>query len=281
MINILNPHVLLVEDDSQLRETTKMVLESGGFHVVEASTVQAALELLPQQKFDALITDLHMPSAGDGLTVVSAMRHFNPKAVSLIVSGFPEMNKAAAAILAQADGILVKPCAPRNLIDALWDRLKNVPVDRPVYATVATILDEGTQGTIADWLARVDSNSHILTVKLEDKDRSSHLPRLFKDLVARLHFPLPLGTHAFASPAAVAHGVQRQQQGYTASMMVEESRMLQVSIFQTLQNNLFRINFSRVLESVMVIADEVDSQLAQAMSSYILQSKMDGLPKTS
>ena len=278
MISTLSPHVLLVEDEDVLRKTTKLILESGGFHVVEVSSVQAALELLPIQRFDALLTDLHMPSAGDGLTVASAMRHFNPDAVTLIFTGFPEMEKATEAILAQADGILVKPCGARNLIDTLWDRLNKGRVELPISTSVATILDEGTPATIADWLVRVADNLHILIVKLTDEDRSSHLPQLFKDLVARLRSPLPIGTRAFASPAAVAHGHIRREQGYTASMMVEESRMLQVSIFQTLQNNLFRVNFSKVLESVMVIADEVDSQLAQAMTSYVQQSQVDGQP---
>lgn len=44
--------------------------------------------------------------------------------------------------------------------------------------------------------------------------------------------------------------------------------MLQVSIFQTLQNNLNTVDFSRLLVDVMTIADEVDWQLAQAMRSY-------------
>jgi hypothetical protein len=51
-------------------------------------------------------------------------------------------------------------------------------------------------------------------------------------------------------------------------MVVEESRILQVSIFTTIQNNLRRIDFSRVLLDVITIADEVDSQLKQAMLSY-------------
>jgi hypothetical protein len=67
-------------------------------------------------------------------------------------------------------------------------------------------------------------------------------------------------------------GVTRRKQGYTAAMLVEESRMLQVSIFQTLQNNLASIDFSVLLIGVMTIADEVDSQLGQAMESYLVQS---------
>jgi hypothetical protein len=50
---------------------------------------------------------------------------------------------------------------------------------------------------------------------------------------------------------------------------VEESRILQVSIFNTLQNNLDRVDFSKVLLDVITIADEVDSQLKQAVLSYV------------
>jgi hypothetical protein len=54
--------------------------------------------------------------------------------------------------------------------------------------------------------------------------------------------------------------------------------MLQVCIFDTLQNNLANIDFSVVLIGVMTIADEVDSQLSQAMDSYIAESVTEALP---
>jgi hypothetical protein len=69
--------------------------------------------------------------------------------------------------------------------------------------------------------------------------------------------------------AARDHGALRLQQGYTATMVVEESRILQVSIFSTLQRNLCGVDFNRLLLDVVTIADEVDSQLKQAMSSYV------------
>jgi hypothetical protein len=50
---------------------------------------------------------------------------------------------------------------------------------------------------------------------------------------------------------------------------VEESRILQVSIFNTLQNNLGSVDFGTVLLDVMTIADEVDSQLKQAMLGFM------------
>jgi DNA-binding response OmpR family regulator len=271
--------VLLVDDDELIRSSLTLVLEVGGFEVVTAANVYDALKIIGSQDFDVLLSDLHMPGAGDGLTVVSAMRHSNPKAVTIIFSGYPEMKEAAAAILLQADEILVKPMAPKVLIEAIRERLRQGSATRARAAeNVATILEQNTQSTIDEWLLRVELEPHIINIPLAAAERCAHLPSLFRDLVFRLRNPLPLGTHALVSPAAAVHGVLRREQGYSAAMMVEESRMLQVSIFQTLQNNLARVDFSLLLVGVMAIADEVDSQLAQAMASYISEAKQDLLP---
>jgi hypothetical protein len=56
--------------------------------------------------------------------------------------------------------------------------------------------------------------------------------------------------------------------GYTPAMLVHESRILQVTIFGTLQSNLNSLDFSLLLPDVMAIADEVDAQLTQSMDSY-------------
>ncbi|MBB5057451.1 DNA-binding response OmpR family regulator [Granulicella aggregans] len=280
MVETAAPRVLVVDDDDNLREVMTLILEQGGFQVKSAWDVNSALGLIGCQTFDVLISDLHMPSAGDGLTVVGAMRHSNPKAVTIIFSAYPEMKEAAAAILAQTDDIIVKPEAIGDLVRLIREKLEKGKTAPRVLASVATILEESSQTTIENWLSRVLRDDLVITVRLEDSLRTAHLPQLIRDLVFRLRNPQPLGSRALISSAAAEHGVARRVQGYTAAMMVEESRMLQVSIFQTLQNNLNRVNFSLVLVGVMEIADEVDSQLAQAMTSYVAQSKVDALPIT-
>jgi hypothetical protein len=85
----------------------------------------------------------------------------------------------------------------------------------------------------------------------------------------------PLGSKELLSASATRHGTARRRQGYTAEMMVEESRILQVTIFHTLQKNLGTIDFSVLLLGVMTIADEVDSQLGQSMKSYVAEAAFD------
>jgi CheY-like chemotaxis protein len=72
--------ILLVDDDEAVRYSLCEILEADGFVVSTAANVSEALKYINSTVFDALLTDLHMPGAGDGLTVVSAMRHSNPNA---------------------------------------------------------------------------------------------------------------------------------------------------------------------------------------------------------
>ena len=273
------PRILLVDDDEAVLDTLSQVLSASGFQVSSAASVNQALALIGSQTFDALLSDLHMPQPGDGLTVVSAMRHASPKAVTILCSAFPEMQQATTAILHQADEILVKPLRPDNLIETIRERLKlGVNAAPAPVESVADILERSTQSTIEEWLQLVRDEPEVISAPLDDAARCAHLPQLFRELVYRLRTPVKLGTRAPASPAAVGHGLLRRKQGYSAAMLVEESRMLQVSIFQTLQDNLKRIDFSVLLVGVMAIADEVDSQLAQQMVSYISEANSDVEP---
>jgi DNA-binding response OmpR family regulator len=275
-LSIIKSRILLVDDNEPLRRMLAMALEQNGFEVVMASNVNDALKLIGAETFDVLLSDLQMPNAGDGLTVVSAMHHSNPKAVTLILSGYPEMKAAAAAILLQTDEVLTKPISPKALAEIIRGRLRlEINEARPIES-VATILARETQSTIDAWLARVDQETEVLSIPMEHAERSAYLPQLFQDLVTRLQKPRPLGTRALVSPSASKHGILRRDQGYTPAMMVEESRMLQVSIFHTLERNLKSVDFNLLLGDVMAIADEVDSQLAQQMASYISESTKDG-----
>jgi len=91
--------VLLVDDDNAVREMMTATLEHKGFEVVAAANVSEALRFITTQNFDVLITDLHMPNPGDGFTVVSAMRHSQPHALTLLVSGYPDVQSAMDTIL--------------------------------------------------------------------------------------------------------------------------------------------------------------------------------------
>lgn len=213
-----------------------------------------------------------MPNPSDGFAVITAMRHSQPNALTLLVSGYPDVKSAMDAILLEADDIIVKPFEPKIIADIVHDKLvtRKSAVRMP-KERVAAILERSTSDIMEEWLTRVRKNKTLSEVVLSDKERTGYLPKLIEDLILRLRDTSIPGeeSDSICSAAAAAHGKMRRQQGYTPGMLVHDSRILQVTLFGTLQNNLNALDYSLLLPDVMTIADEVDSQLMQAMDSYM------------
>jgi DNA-binding response OmpR family regulator len=264
--------VLLVDDDGAVRAMMNEGLRRKGFEVATAASVTEALKRIATESFDVLITDLHMPEPGDGFTVVSAMRHSQPNALTMLVSGYPDVQSAMAAILLEADEIVVKPFEIGRFTELVQEKVINrKPVKRVEKERVGKILQRCGSRIVEDWLARAKQSSDLNCLSLSDQERTGHLAKLVEDLALRLSKPCATSkdSDAIFSAAAVAHGKLRYQQGYTPAMLVHESRILQVTIFGTLQSNLNSLDFSLLLPDVMTIADEVDAQLTQSMDSYM------------
>jgi DNA-binding response OmpR family regulator len=264
--------ILLVDDDDAVRAMMNTTLERKGFQVVAVGSVTEALTLIATESFDVLITDLHMPNPGDGFTVVSAMRHSQPDALTLLVSGYPDVQSAMAAILLEADEIIVKPFEAGKLAELVREKMvARKPAARLEKERVGAILRRCISVVVDDWLARVKQSPELNHLPLSDQERTGHLPKLVEDLIVRLgkSSATAKDSDAISSAAAIAHGKLRCVQGYTPAMLVHESRILQVTLFGTLQSNLDHLDFSLLLPDVMTIADEVDAQLTQSMESYM------------
>ena len=202
------PRVLLVDDDAAVLDMMTHLLSGKGFEVVAATSVTEALGCIATQKFDVLITDLHMPNPGDGFTVVTAMRHSQPSALTLLVSGYPDVQSAMAAILLEADEIIVKPFAVGKLADLVRERVLNrKPTVQLKKERVAEILQRCIASVVEDWLARAKQSEELNHVLLSDEERTGHLPKLVEDLVIRLSKSSATTKHRDAafSAAAIAH----------------------------------------------------------------------------
>jgi hypothetical protein len=134
-------------------------------------------------------------------------------------------------------------------------------------ASVADILERELQPTIKDWLRRVNLVPALTDIQLSDADRTSHLPKLYFDLISRLR--LAKNAPSSISISAGAHGKVRHAQGYSAGMLIEESRVFQVATFGALQLHQSELDQDQVLLDVMVIVDEADAQLMEAVRSLM------------
>jgi hypothetical protein len=138
-----------------------------------------------------------------------------------------------------------------------------------VKLSVADVLERELEPTIEEWLKLVNMAPELTAIALSDADRTSHLPKLYHDLISRLR----LGTPSSISVAAIAHGRARREQGYSVAMLIEESRACEVATFGTLHLHQNELDNDQVILDIVVIADEVDSQLTQSVSSLTKGSK--------
>jgi hypothetical protein len=131
---------------------------------------------------------------------------------------------------------------------------------------VADILERELDTVIAEWLLRVEKDPELMSISMIHKDRTGHLPHLLHDVISRLR--LDTGGGAI-SKAAAEHGELRHKQGYTMAMAVQESRLLEVSIFSTLHKNVEHLRLSLLLPDVTIIADQVDAQLKEQILGFM------------
>jgi hypothetical protein len=136
-----------------------------------------------------------------------------------------------------------------------------------VVDSVADILERELHTVIEEWYIRVEKEPDLMTIPMIREDRTGHLPHLLHEVIGRLRLDASMKTPI--SKAAAEHGDLRQKQGYTVAMAVQESRLLQVSIFSTLRQYVQQLEFGAILPDVVTIADEVDTQLKAQMLRFM------------
>lgn len=100
--------ILIVEDDTTIRETVAEVLEKQGHTVSRAETGAAGLAKAKTHNYDLVLLDLRLPDM-DGLDVMRSLRELDEQALVVIMTAFPEVRTAISALKAGAYDYLNKP----------------------------------------------------------------------------------------------------------------------------------------------------------------------------
>jgi DNA-binding response OmpR family regulator len=112
------PHILLVEDDTTTRQILGSVLESGGYQVTMAPNGAEALQLLQQQVFDVVVSDIRMREI-DGVEVLNEARRLRFPPEVILLTGYGSLETAVAALRAGAFNYLLKPCISTELLECV------------------------------------------------------------------------------------------------------------------------------------------------------------------
>ena len=109
--------ILVVDDDPDLRDIVRSILEPEGHHVFEAPDGQAALDLIKDRTPDLLILDYSMPRM-DGPSVCRALKHdlLLRHVPIIMLTGRSEVQDKVHGLNAGADDYVVKPFEPQELL---------------------------------------------------------------------------------------------------------------------------------------------------------------------
>ena len=108
--------ILVVDDETSVRDALKMILEDEGFSVVAASRGGEGVELARRSRFDLTITDLRLPDMS-GLDVLSAVRFASGgRGRAILISAHATREVCAEARTRGALGVLHKPFRPSEIL---------------------------------------------------------------------------------------------------------------------------------------------------------------------
>ena len=106
--------VLVVDDETRIREICREVLELQDYVVMEAENGRKALEIMRDTSFSLVLSDIMMPDLG-GLELASMIRDLYPDTFVILITGHGTVDLAKEAIRKGAFDFIAKPFLPEQL----------------------------------------------------------------------------------------------------------------------------------------------------------------------
>jgi len=126
--------VLIVEDESRLRDLLLDVVPDMGYHATAARTAQEAMRIMETDPRDILLLDLRLPVMG-GMDFFQIVRNRWPDTQVIILTGFGDLDAARQAIHLDVVDFLSKPCHLKNVEIALDRARQRIMSSRPALPT--------------------------------------------------------------------------------------------------------------------------------------------------
>ncbi len=261
--------VLFVDDECNLRLTLPPILRMHGFDVRAAATVAEALTEITTRQFDVLISDLNIGEAGDGFTVVSAMRRTQPDCINFIVTGFPAFESALAAIQSQVDGYFIKPASVEHLVGTIREKMLNRSPRQPVQLMrLSKLLHERVEETRVNTLAKMKADPVMQSFLMSDEERVGYLAAVLIEIANRLDSPGPEEHADLASEVSREHGSQRFSAGYKISMLVTDSAILEAVVFDLVRDRLLLLDISNLMLDLQRFNLLLQAHLEQSIQAF-------------
>ena len=115
--------ILIVDDESDLRNLLNHILTQAGYEVMEAPDGEAALNILRKEKFDIAFLDIQMPNV-NGIQVLKHLQKNSPSTKAIMLTGYANLKNAMEAKEFGASDFIGKPYKIEDILSTV-QRLTN------------------------------------------------------------------------------------------------------------------------------------------------------------
>ena len=115
--------ILVVDDDENIRNTMKAILEDEGYIVDLAATGSEAIQKTKKSAYNIALLDIRLPDM-EGVELLKLIKDTVPRTRKIMVTGYPSMQNAIAALNKSADAYLIKPIDIENLLNTVKEQLQ-------------------------------------------------------------------------------------------------------------------------------------------------------------
>lgn len=148
------PSILIVEDDANIRETLKTILQQKGYNTDTAKNGQEAIQKSKAKFFNLALLDIKLPDM-EGTKLLVTLHEDLPKMVKIMVTGYPSMENAVEALNLGADAYVIKPVKPEKLLALIEEKLEK-----------QSQAEKMTEEKVTEWI-----ETRVRKIELEDSQR--------------------------------------------------------------------------------------------------------------
>ena len=185
--------ILLVDDDDLILKGTGIYLKKKGYQVTTADSGEKAVDLLNNNVFDLVITDLVMDGI-DGIQVLKKAKERNPEIMVIILTGHGDLSSAIDAIRLDADDYLLKPCHSTELDFRVSHCLKQQVLKRELKQAENEIKKLESLGVLAGGIAHqfnnalcaIIGNIDLFEMDFPDEENVAAYAQTIKDSARRM-----------------------------------------------------------------------------------------------
>jgi len=116
--------ILIVDDDENIRNTMKAILEDEDYSVDVATNGKEAIEMSHEKIYNLALLDIRLPDM-EGIDLLRLLKEYVPRTRKIMVTGYPTIQNAMTAINKNADAYLLKPVDIEKLLEVVKEQLRS------------------------------------------------------------------------------------------------------------------------------------------------------------